>query len=138
MFRFPHIAYRDQESQNHYRREAGDEWLDNHSGTRRESAAGNRLHRYMNKRSITELDFYQITSDSVITNERMVAITLIMEVKCPAFLFAVCCEERGIQIQDHCLRNMDAVEPFLSTRLISWNCFKLSSSMRLKNLDTVG
>ena len=49
-------------------------------------------------RSITELAFYQITSDSVITNERMVTITLIMEVKCPAFLFAVCCEERGIQI----------------------------------------
>ena len=42
----------------------------------------------------------------------MIAITLIMEVKCPAFLFAVCCEERGIQIQDHCLRNLDAVEPF--------------------------
>mgnify|MGYP000001916165 FL=1 len=63
-------------------------------------------------RSITELDFYQITSDSVITDERMVAITLIMEVKCPAFLFAVCCEERGIQIQDHGLRHLDAVDPF--------------------------
>ena len=62
--------------------------------------------------SITELDFYQITSDSGITNERMVAITPIMEVKCPAFLFAVCYEERGIQIQDHCLRHLDAVDPF--------------------------
>ena len=46
LFRFPHTVYRDQELQNHYRREAGDGWLDNHSGTRRESAAGNRLHRY--------------------------------------------------------------------------------------------
>ena len=42
----------------------------------------------------------------------MVAITPIMEVKCPAFLFAVCCEERGIQIQDHCLRHLDVVDPF--------------------------
>ena len=42
----------------------------------------------------------------------MVAITLIMEVKCPAFLFAVCCEERRIQIQDHGLRHLDAVDPF--------------------------
>ena len=33
------------------------------------------------------------------------AFTLIMEVKCPAFLFAICCEERGIQIQDHGLRH---------------------------------
>ena len=63
-------------------------------------------------RSITELDFYQITSDSVITNERMVAITLLMEVKCPAFLFAVCYEERGIQIQDHGLGHLDAVDPY--------------------------
>ena len=45
----------------------------------------------------------------------MVAITLIMEVKCPAFLFAVCCEERGIQIQDHGLRHLDAVDPFSET-----------------------
>ena len=37
-------------------------------------------------RSITELDFYQITSDSVITNERMVAITRIMDVQCQACL----------------------------------------------------
>ena len=56
---------------------------------------------YFSGAVVSELDFYQITSDSVITNEWMVAITLIMDVKCPAFLFAVCCEERGIQIQDH-------------------------------------
>ena len=86
--------------------------MDNHSGTRRESAAGNRLHRYRNKPLHHGVGFYQITSDSVITDERMVAITLIMEVKCPAFLFAVCCEERGIQIQDDGLRHLDAVDPF--------------------------
>ena len=53
-----------------------------------------------------------IFSQFVRKNERMVAITLIMEVKCPVFLFAVCCEERGIQTQDHGLRHLDAVDPF--------------------------
>ena len=42
----------------------------------------------------------------------MVATTLIMEVKSSAFLAAVCIKERGIQIQNNSLWQLDAVNFF--------------------------
>ena len=62
--------------------------------------------------SITKLDFDQIPGHSIITDKWMIAIALIMKVKGSAFLAAVCIKERGIQIQNNSLRQLDAVNFF--------------------------
>ena len=59
--------------------------------------------------SITKLDFDQIPGHSIITDKRMVAITLIMEVEGSAFLSAVCIKKSGIQIQNNSLWHLNTV-----------------------------
>ena len=62
--------------------------------------------------SITKLDFDQIPGHSIITDKRMVAITLIMEVKSSAFLFTICIKESGIKIQNNSLWQLYTVNLF--------------------------
>lgn len=59
--------------------------------------------------SITKLDFYQVSGNSILTDKWMVSIALIMKVKGSALLFAVCIKKSGIQIQNNSLWHLNTI-----------------------------
>ena len=59
--------------------------------------------------SVTKLDFAQVLSHSIITDKRMIAITLIMKVKGSSFLFTICIKEGRIKVRNNGLWHLEQV-----------------------------
>ena len=56
-----------------------------------------------------ELDLDQVMSMSVITQERMIAAVMVMEIEPPALLLTISSQQCRIQIKDHFLRHGDRI-----------------------------
>ena len=59
-----------------------------------------------------ELDLDQVMGVSVITQERMIAAVLVMEIEPPAFLLTISSQQCRVQIKDHFPRHGDRIDCF--------------------------
>ena len=62
------------------------------------------------KCSVAQFCFQQIPGQSVIANQRMISMCLIMEVEAFPFLIAVSAKQSAVQVQKHMLRTLYGID----------------------------